>query len=101
MIWFAYKKNFISLSVVGDLKSIVDWANNVHHLHTVELSHWLRWVRELIGLFQQITFCHIYREFNRVANGLSKKVIGSGGGHILWEEHSGGSMIDSRFMSLI
>ena len=71
---------------MGDSKSIVDWANNVHHLHTVELSHWLRRVKDLIGLFQQISFGHIYREFNVQADTLSKQGLTVCLGKIFWKQ---------------
>ena len=53
---------------MGDSKDIVDWDKNSQQLHIVELYHWLRRVEDLIKKFQHISFYHIYREFNIVAD---------------------------------
>ena len=55
----------------------------------------------MFGLFNNISFLHIYREYNKQDDGLSKQAIGLGGGVIAWEEHSEGCTIDSGQMSLL
>ena len=93
-------RTFPSFSVLGDSKVIVDWVNEVHSIQSVDLHHWLGHVKQLIGFFNNLSFHHIYREFNKMADGLSKRAIGLVGGVIDWEELFEGSVIDSGQLSL-
>ena len=34
LLSFAYEKDMLSLTILGDSKVIVDWDNNIHILHT-------------------------------------------------------------------
>ena len=86
-MFFAIHKNVRDLHVQGDSKVIVEWALGKHSIHSLDLEHWLLRVKELLELFSSLTFHHVYREFNLLADDLSKKAIGLGPGCILWEEH--------------
>ena len=48
LLFFAHEKDLLSLTILGDLKVIVDWANDIHLLHTIELHHWIKRVKDLI-----------------------------------------------------
>ena len=72
----------------------------VHSIQYVDLLHCLGRVKRLFGHFINLSFLHIYWEYNKQEDGLSKQAIGLGGGVIAWEEHSEGCIIDSRQMSL-
>ena len=72
----------------------------VHTIQSVYLYHWLGHVRRLIGHFNNLSFLHIYMEFNSLADGISKQAIGLGGGMIAWKELSYGCLIDSGLLSL-
>ena len=80
-LWFANEKDFHSLSILGDSKFIMDWENDTHLLHTIELSHWIPRVRELISCFHKISN-HIFRELNKVVDCLSEQALGVGNGLI-------------------
>ena len=83
---FALHKNFHELHVRGDSLVIIDWALGKHSIHSLELEHWILRVKDLIGHFRIVTFQHVFREFNSLADDLSKKAIGMGPGRIFWEE---------------
>ena len=86
--------------VLGDSKYIVDWALDIHVIHSVTPFDWLGRVRRLMGLFPHLTLQHIYWEFNTQADDLSKQAIGIGVGSITWEEFSDGVLIDYGLLTL-
>ena len=85
---------------MGDSKVIVDWSFDVYSIHSVGLFHWLGRVKRLIGLFNNLSFQHIYKDFNSLVDDLSKQAIGIEEGSITWEELSDGVLIDSGYLSL-
>ena len=85
---------------MGDSKVIVDWAMEAHSIQSVDLFHYIGRVKRLFGHFINLSFLHIYREYNKLAAGISKQDIGLKGGMIAWEEHSEGCLTDSGQMSL-
>ena len=68
---------------MGDSKEIVDSDLGIHIIHSTKLSHWLSHVKGLFCHFNNLHFHHIFREYNSVANDLSKRDIGQGGGKIV------------------
>ena len=58
----------------------------MHHIYSLDLSHWLSRVGNLLCSFTKTTFHHIYKEYNSVADTLSKKVIDDKLGCIFFEE---------------
>ena len=64
---------------MGDSKVIVNWALEVHSIQSVDLYHWLGCVKRLFLLLNNLSFHHIYREYNTLADALSKQAIGLGG----------------------
>ena len=87
LLYFVIHKNIQDFHVWGNSKVIVDWALGKHIIHSMDLKHWLLWVEELFGHFSSLTFQHVYREFNSLADELSKRAIGLGAGQIFREEH--------------
>lgn len=69
---------------MGDSKAIVDWALGVHTIQSVGLLHWLGRVKGPFCLFNNLHFHHIYREYNSLADDLSKQDIDLWGGKIVW-----------------
>ena len=59
LLWFAQKKNILVLQVLGDSKVIVDFANDAHQVHSLELFHRLRRVKGLLDSFPETTLQHI------------------------------------------
>ena len=60
LLFFSYEKDLFSLTILGDSKVIVDGAYDIHILHTIELHHWIKRVKDLIICFHHISFSHIY-----------------------------------------
>ena len=81
-------------------KVIVDWAMEVHSIQSVDLFHWLGHVKRLIDHFINLSFLHIYHDYNKLVDSLSKEDIDLRGGMISWEEHIVGCLTISGQMSL-
>ena len=61
------------LVVLGDSKVIIDWLNQKTILHATEIEGWLHRSRSITTTFQDITFSHIFQEYNTKADLLSKQ----------------------------
>ena len=59
--------------MLGDSKVIIDWLNQKTILHATEIEGWLRRSRSITTTFQDITFSHIFQEYNTEADLLSKR----------------------------
>jgi ribonuclease HI len=84
--------NFLSLhkiQILGDSKVIIDWLNDKSELRVSSLEGWKQRIRFIRRNFEAIQFFHIYREFNKEADGLSKKALMEPEGYIslyLWSD---------------
>ena len=83
LLYFASKRNIYDMQVMGDSRKIVDWALGIHNIHSMELYHWSSRVKGLFCLFNILHFHHIYREYNSLADDLSKRDIGLGDGKMI------------------
>ena len=63
------------LNVLGDSLVIINWENGIASLSPPNLHHWCRDIRKLISCFHELSFCHIYREYNQIADRLSKRAL--------------------------
>ena len=88
------------MHVRGDSKVVIEWAKGNYDISSVELEHWLSRTKELIKQFSTLTFQHIFREYNTVADDLSKRAIGTGFKEIILQEYSNGSLTDSGALLL-
>ena len=61
-----------SLQVFGDSLVIINWAKGKSSLSPPELHYWFRVTRKIFSHFLALSFDHIYREHNQLANRLSK-----------------------------
>ena len=61
--------------VFGDSIVIINWAKGSTALSPLDLRHWGRETKKLIGSFKDLSFSHIYREHNRLADRLSKSAL--------------------------
>jgi ribonuclease HI len=75
ILFFAHYKQVSCLQLVGDSKVIVDWFSFKHNLQVITLQPWLTRIRQLSENFQNLKIQHIYREYNREANQLSKQAL--------------------------
>jgi ribonuclease HI len=64
-----------NLQILGDSKLVIDWLNHRGKLQAIDIKGWKHRTMELTPLFQGISFHHIYREFNKEADQLSKQAI--------------------------
>jgi len=74
LLLFADKKGF-HLQVLGDSKVIVDSVNDKGGLNGCTLEYWCRRICCEQTHFSEITSEHVYREFKKVVDILSKKAL--------------------------
>jgi hypothetical protein len=60
---------------MGDSRVIIDWLNDRGQLQASTIEGWKIRTKDLIKKFQAISFHHIYREFNKEADQLSKQAL--------------------------
>jgi len=63
------------LQAMGDSKVIIDWLNDRGQLQTSSIEGWKIRTKDLLKNFQAISFHHIYREFNKEADKISKQAL--------------------------
>ena len=64
-----------SLNILGDSSVIINWAKGTDNLSQPNLSHWCRDTKQLCTSFTHMSFSHIYREHNQLADSLSKTAL--------------------------
>lgn len=73
LIQYALHKHCTHLQLFGDSRLIVNWINKKHICNAYTLKHILDEIHRLITSFDSFTCHHIYREWNIVADHLSKE----------------------------
>jgi len=63
------------LLVKGDLNIVIDWLQGKGSLQVLTLECWKGRLTNLLKLFHNVTFKHIYREDNTEADMLSKQAL--------------------------
>ena len=61
--------------VYGDSQVIINWVRGSADLSPPDLIHWCRETKNLLAAFHDLSFTHIYREHNRLADRLSKTAL--------------------------
>ena len=79
--------------VAGDSKIIIDWISDKVKLEIIYLSHWKDMISNLKRGFETLNFMHIHRQFNKIANSLSKKALKDEPGWLYFEEFFNGSIV--------
>ena len=74
----------------GDDLTIISWFNRRVELSALNLDGWCLYIRELESSFLQLDACHVYREHNVIADGLSKEALSLASGLIHYSELSEG-----------
>jgi len=64
--------SILEIHVQGDSKIIIEWLKGKGHLQMASLECSKDHLREIIKHFQKISFAHVYRDNNKVADNLSK-----------------------------
>jgi len=79
------------IQVLGDSKVIIDWLNQKSNLQTIDIEGWKHKTKDLITFFQGISFHHIYMDFNKEANLLSKQALLESEGILSFYQWVGGA----------
>ena len=74
------------IQIFGDLKVVIDWANEQNNIRAPHLQHLLTEIQSLKSSFRRISFGHFYRELNMEADSLSKQALAYHPGLIEIEE---------------
>ena len=61
--------------IFGDSSVIINWEKGSTPLSPPDLYHWCRETQKLFTCFPDLSFSHIYREHNRIADRLSKTAL--------------------------
>jgi ribonuclease HI len=88
LLLFVVEKGCKTLQVFGDSMLIINWEKGVQRCHISHLVPIYEEVMRLINLFDTISFTHLYRERNRLADMLSKEASQLEYGHWHIEEQS-------------
>ena len=73
LLLFVVEKDCHSLQFFGDSMIVIDWARGTSRCHVLRLLPILEEVALLQQIFDSISFTHVYREHNGVANRISKE----------------------------
>jgi ribonuclease HI len=65
--------NITKIQVMGDSKVIIDLMNQKDNLHAIDIEGWKRRTKVMITNFQEISFHHIFRDFNKEVDRISKQ----------------------------
>ena len=63
------------MNIFGDSAVIISWEKGITALNPPALSDWCMDTRRLISCFHHLSFSHIFREHNQLADRLSKSVL--------------------------
>jgi ribonuclease HI len=73
LLLFVVEKGCKTLQVFGDSMLIINWENGVQRCHISRLVPIYEEVLRIINVFDSISFTHLYREQNQLADRLSKE----------------------------
>ena len=86
LLWIARTLHISELEILGDSKLIIDWVNGKNSLRQVALLHWFHKITSIKGDFEHLSFHHHYREYNTLADTLSKEALHLSEGVLLLKE---------------
>jgi ribonuclease HI len=75
LLYLATHFSIKNLMVAGDSKVTIDWISDKAKLEIIYLSHWKDMISNLKQGFETLNFMHIHRQFNKIADSLSKKAL--------------------------
>jgi len=88
LLWFARRLDCEDIHILGDSKTIIDWINGENHIRNSALFHWLQRISNFRDTFHSITFQHQFREYNAMADSLSKEGLNMEEGLLMVKEAS-------------
>lgn len=92
LLFLATSLDLHRLCIFGDSQVIINWANGKCGLSSLVLCGWMNRVHSLISRFHELSFSHIYREFNSEVDKLSKLALGDMAGSILVQKFCDGTL---------
>jgi hypothetical protein len=88
------------LQAVGDSRVIIDWLNDKAKLDVCYIESWKKRTLDLCKKFQRLSFHHIYREFNKEADKLSKEALRAPEGRITFYQWEPGGVQESKHLNI-
>ena len=85
----------------SDSLVIINWAKGSTARSPPELVHWCRETKKLISSYQDLSFTHIYREHNMIADHLSKKALSFTQGKGCMMEYIENLVVSQDFFQLL
>jgi ribonuclease HI len=92
--------SFHRLQVLGDSKVVIDWLSDRARLQSSTIEGWKDRIKELIKSFLDISFGHVYREYNVEVDHLSKMSLKEPEGRITFSQWTNGVEGPKHFLSL-
>ena len=86
--------------ILGDSLVIISWMNRLSTLKLPHLKHWCDEILSMAHLFPSVTYNHIFREHNRLADELSKRALRLEFGSAYFSETYDGEIIGDGYFSL-
>jgi ribonuclease HI len=74
-LFLSLRLHITGIQIIGDSKLIIDWCNGIGSLQSLVLEGWKDQIKRLSTLFENISYNHTYREFNKDADVLSKTAL--------------------------
>ena len=81
------------MNIFGDIVIIISWAKGINSLNPPAIGHWCLDTRRLISCFQHLSFSHIFREHNQLADRLSKSALSLAPGCGIFSEFIDGLLV--------
>lgn len=75
LLWFANHLYMDKIWIIGDSKVLIDHMNHKDVINLGSMVHSLEKINLLKSTFSEISFHHVYREKNDIADRLSKKML--------------------------
>ena len=86
LLYIAKDNRLPYLHVFGDSSVIINWEKGESTLDMVNLEAWCNNTKKLISSFTYVDFNHVYREYNKRADTLSKAGLNEVLGHLTFTE---------------
>jgi len=86
LLWLAKRLGCTELKVYGDSKAIIDWINQAASIRNTALNHWYLRTVQMKETFTRFSLQHHHREYNMMADTLSKQGLQMDEGTIMYKE---------------
>ena len=94
LLYFAKIKDMVIQRVLWDSKIVIEWARGETQLNPTHLIFWKQLLSDLIQSHLVICFNHIYKEYNTMADALSKSSMREIEGWIVLKKDKGSILVD-------